>query len=232
MLSISNISVNINSIKILNDLSLEVSKGETVGIIGPNGSGKTTLFNTISGFIPALKGEIKLAGQTISSLSPYERARLGLGRVFQHFGVFHEMTVLENILVACEAKNLKISQNEIKEALETVGLSDRLMDRAASLSGGQKRLLEMCRTVTAGSEVFLLDEPTAGVSPKMKTELIAFIRKLQQQGKTILVIEHDMHFISEFSSRIVVLNQGQVVLDGSPQEVRENQMLKEIYFGR
>lgn len=232
ILSVSDLSICLGKSQIINGLFFNIPEGETVGIIGPNGSGKTTFFNAISGFVPQEKGEINFKYKNINKLQPFERAQLGIGRVFQHSGVFHEMTLKENILVACEARGKKITDKEIISALETVNLAERLNDLASSLSGGQKRLLEMCRAVTAGAELFLLDEPTAGVSPKMKAELVSFIKKLQEQNKTILVIEHDMNFISEFSRRIVVLDQGQIVLDGTPQEVRENPQLREIYFGK
>lgn len=232
ILSVNEISIRIGKSRIINNLSLKVDNGETVGIIGPNGSGKTTFFNSISGFVPLAAGKILFKGVEISDLPPFKRAQVGVGRVFQHFGVFHEMTLKENIQVACEAKGKRISNSEIISALEEVNLADKINELVSNLSGGQKRLLEMCRAVTAGAELFLLDEPTAGVSPKMKGELVTFIKRLQELKKTVLVIEHDMNFITEFSNRIVVLNQGQIVLDGNPQEVREDPQLREIYFGK
>jgi len=228
---IENVCVSVKNLEIIRGVSLKIANGETVGIIGPNGSGKTTLFNAISGFMDIASGRILLDDQDVSTEPPYQRAHRGLGRVFQNFGVFHEMTVAENIRVACEAKGISINREKILAFLSQVGLQTKFGELASSLSGGQKRLLEIIRTVAAEAKVFLLDEPTAGVSPKMKSTIVDSIRMLQKTDKTIVIIEHDMNFITEFCSRIVVLDQGQLVLDGSPEEVRNSKLLQEIYFG-
>lgn len=244
MLSISGLSVSFQGNPILKDLSFSVAAGQTVGIIGPNGSGKTTLFNTISGFVQASSGQVVLNGREIQGLEPHQRARLGLGRVFQNFGIFRQMTLLENILIALEARAhasesavsrrgaLRERRTEAMRHLEEIRLAHKALDKAGSLSGGQMRLLEIIRTVAAGAELFLLDEPTAGVSPRMKDDVAGIIRKLQELGKTVLIIEHDIVFIQRFCTRIVVLNEGQIVLDDTPEKVRSDERLKDIYFGR
>lgn len=223
---------------------MSITKGETVGIIGPNGSGKTTLFNSISGFLQSTSGKITLNGKDITYLRPYQRAEIGLGRVFQNFGIFREMSVLDNIITAIESRQSLVknffpwsAQNKTNrdlafEYLESVGLAVKSKDKAGSLSGGQMRLLEIVRTLSFGAEVFLLDEPTAGVSPKMKEDVAKLIVKLQDLQKTVLVIEHDINFIQKFCARIIVLDSGQVVLDDTPENVRENERLQEIYFGK
>lgn len=243
MLSISNVVVAFGETRILNGLSCSFSQGETVGIIGPNGSGKTTLFNCISGLVPLSEGTITLRDQEIQQLEPHERARMGLGRVFQNFGIFREMTLLENVLVALESRApfsrgilpwSRATKELSKEAisyLDQVGLAAKANQKAASLSGGQMRLLEIIRTLALGAEIFLLDEPTAGVSPRMKEDVASLIKKLQALNKTVLIIEHDITFIQKFCTRIVVLNEGTVVLDDAPEKVRADERLKEIYFG-
>lgn len=243
MLSISNVVVAFGETRILNGLSCSFSQGETVGIIGPNGSGKTTLFNCISGLVPLSGGTITLRDQEIQQLEPHERARMGLGRVFQNFGIFREMTLLENVLVALESRApfsrgilpwSRATKELSKEAisyLDQVGLAAKANQKAASLSGGQMRLLEIIRTLALGAEIFLLDEPTAGVSPRMKEDVASLIKKLQALNKTVLIIEHDITFIQKFCTRIVVLNEGTVVLDDAPEKVRADARLKEIYFG-
>lgn len=243
MLSISNVVVSFGETSILNGLSCSFSQGETVGIIGPNGSGKTTLFNCISGLVPLSGGTITLRDQEIQQLEPHERARMGLGRVFQNFGIFREMTLLENVLVALESRAplsrgilpwSRATKELSKEAisyLDQVGLAAKANQKAASLSGGQMRLLEIIRTLALGAEIFLLDEPTAGVSPRMKEDVASLIKKLQALNKTVLIIEHDITFIQKFCTRIVVLNEGTVVLDDAPEKVRADARLKEIYFG-
>lgn len=243
MLTLSDLVVSFGGGKILNNLSCSIQAGETVGIIGPNGSGKTTLFNCVSGLIPLDSGRVIFKDREIQDLQPYERARLGLGRVFQNFGIFREMTVLENVLVALEShstlasgllpwsKKTRALEAEALSYLERVGLAQKASLKAASLSGGQMRLLEIIRTLALGADLFLLDEPTAGVSPKMKDDVANLIQELQSIKKTVLIIEHDITFIQKFCNRVIVLNEGGIVLDDKPEKVRSDARLKEIYFG-
>lgn len=244
MLNVRDIHVSFQGTKVLNGISCSVSAGETVGVIGPNGSGKTTLFNCVSGFAQCQHGSIELRGHPIHTLDPYERARLGLGRVFQNFGIFREMTLRENIQLAIESrrdqphgffpwsKRTREIQDQAMEHLKEIHLEGKSMDKAGSLSGGQMRLLEITRTLALGADLFLLDEPTAGVSPRMKEDIAASIKRLQSLGKTVLIIEHDITFIQKFCNRIVVLEEGRVVLDDVPERVRNDTRLQEIYFGR
>ena len=251
MIEVKDLYYSAGATPILNGVTLSVSKGERVGIIGPNGSGKTTLFNCLSGFNPGVKGEIFFNGSPITSQRPDQRARAGLGRVFQNFGVFRDMTLSENIITAIESRRNtgklnggrfsfnplskrnsgKRNREQAAEYLSMVGLSDRAADKASNLSGGQMRMLEIVRTVAFGADLLLLDEPTAGVSPKMKLDIAALLRKLQSLGKTYIIIEHDINFIHSLCNRIIVLDQGRIVLDDSPERVRSNPLLQEIYFG-
>ena len=243
MIEINDVFFNIGAARILNGISMKVDAGETVGIIGPNGSGKTTLFNCISGFNIPQKGTVKMNDKDITKARPFKRAMEGLGRVFQNPGIFREMTVHENVLTALESrkksaaiywpwsKKTKEHKKQAQEYIEMVGLGEKANDKAGSLSGGQMRLLEIVRALAFGAEVFLLDEPTAGVSPKMKEDVAKLIRDLQGMKKTVLIIEHDINFIEKFCQRVVVLDVGQVVLDDSPENLRHNEKLQEIYFG-
>ncbi len=244
MLEISDIFVSFQDTKVLNGISCSVSNGETVGVIGPNGSGKTTFFNCVSGFAPCDRGTITLRGERIEHLEPHLRAQRGLGRVFQNFGIFREMSLLENIQLALESRRdtspgflpwSKRTRDILEKSmtyLKEVGLEGKAKNKAGTLSGGQMRLLEIVRTVALGADLFLLDEPTAGVSPRMKEDIVRTIKKLQELGKTVLIIEHDITFIQKFCDRIVVLEEGRVVLDDSPERVRNDDRLQEIYFGR
>jgi branched-chain amino acid transport system ATP-binding protein len=244
VLEIEDLYFSIKDTHILNGVGFRASSGETIGIIGPNGSGKTTLFNCLSGFSRPDRGRIRYGGREITGQAPFQRSRLGLGRVFQNFGIFREMTVLENMVTAIESRQVpwrtffpwssqhRTNCEEAMEYLREVRLEGKAGEKAGSLSGGQMRLLEIVRTLAFGADLFLLDEPTAGVAPKMKEDVSGLIRKLQSLGKTILVIEHDINFIQKFCSRIVVMDVGRVVLDGDPDIVRESDLLKEIYFGK
>ncbi|MDZ4785816.1 MAG: ABC transporter ATP-binding protein [bacterium] len=243
MLKVENVGFSIGGTNILNGISFEITAGETVGVIGPNGSGKTTLFNCISGFNFPQAGKVIFKDHEITYLPAFKRARHGLGRVFQNFSIFKEMTVTENIVTALEgkqklgstffpwSKKTKENINTAHEYLKKVGLQSKAKDKAGSLSGGQMRLLEIIRTLAFGADMFLLDEPTAGVSPKMKDDISALIRVLQTEGKTVVVIEHDINFIQKFCGRIIVLDVGQVVLDDTPENVRKNPLLQKVYFG-
>lgn len=231
-LSCDSLSISINGIEIVKSASLKVAPGECVGLIGPNGSGKTTFFNAISGFVPAQSGTVVLGDQELTGLAPHQRSRLGLGRVFQASGVFRDLTVWENILVALENCANPVTTDAAHKLLEEVKLHGREQERAGSLSGGQLRLLEIARCLAAGSRAILLDEPTAGVSPKMRAELQGVIRATQQRGVTMVIIEHDMSFIFELCSRIVVMHEGRLILEGPPAVIRNDPQLAEIYFGK
>ena len=237
ILSVSHLGLTIAGQTILEDISFAVEEGEAIGLIGPNGSGKTTLFNVLSGFLKPTKGSIHFCNKDITNLSASERARAGIGRVFQNFGIFREMTLEENVLVALEAlpKEQRKAMGDLKEivkgTLALVGLSQYAKKKAGSLSGGQMRLLEIARTLKAEKQLFLLDEPTAGVSPKMTNQVSDLISELKKEGKTVLIVEHDLPFISRICDRVFVLDVGKVVLTGKPEEVKKSKELQEIYFG-
>ena len=243
ILEVEKINFSAGELKILCDLSCKVKAGETVGIIGPNGSGKTTFFNCLSGFNSCDGGHIKFKGHDISKLQPFKRAALGLGRVFQNFGIFRDMTVCENVILAIEsrqnplktffpwARQNRLNRQQALSYLELVKLQDKADRKAGSLSGGQMRLLEIIRTLAFEAELFLLDEPTSGVSPKMKDEVANLIDRLRQMKKTVMIIEHDVNFIEIFCNRIMVLDDGTVIIDDLPDNVRKNPLLQEVYFG-
>ncbi|MBI3336897.1 ABC transporter ATP-binding protein [Candidatus Peregrinibacteria bacterium] len=236
-LSIREVSLAIQGHMILDHVSFDVNQGEVVGLIGPNGSGKTTLFNLLSGFLAPTGGSIHFRGSDITNCSPSVRAQKGIGRVFQNFGIFRDMTLEENILVALEAlpheqkKLLGDMKFLVHRTLAMVGLEKSAKKKAGALSGGQMRLLEIARTLKCGKDLFLLDEPTAGVSPKMTGQVSGLIAELKREGKTVLIIEHDLPFIGRICDRVIVLDVGKVVLEGTPDEVKQSKELQEIYFG-
>ena len=237
LLSVSHLNLTLNAQQILKNVNFSVEQGEVVGLIGPNGSGKTTLFNVLSVFLKPTGGSVHFRDADITKFSPAERARIGIGRVFQNFGIFREMTVEENVLVAFEAmpREQRELLGNLKQAvhatLDMGGLTTHAKKKAGSLSGGQMRLLEIARTLKSGKELFLLDEPTAGVSPKMTRQVADIISELKKGGKTVLIIEHDLPFISRICDRVLVLDVGEVVLNGKPNEIKHEKKLQEIYFG-
>lgn len=237
LLSVAHLSLTIAQQHILTEVGFSVEPGEIVGLIGPNGSGKTTLFNVLSGFLKPTKGTVHFKDADITNFSPAERARIGIGRVFQNFGIFRDMTLEENVLVALEAlpKDQRVVlgnlRSVVKGTLDMVGLAGHAKKKAGSLSGGQMRLLEIARTLTSGKELFLLDEPTAGVSPKMTGQVADLIRELKGSGKTVMIVEHDLPFIAKICDRVIVMDVGKVILSGTPSEVKQSKELQAIYFG-
>lgn len=244
VLSVQNVHVRIGSRMILQDVSLGVNDGEVVGIIGPNGCGKTTLLNAISGFLPIDTGTISVNGTDVMNLPAHRRAELGVARGFQHIGVFRQMTVEENLVMAVErakqypwwwmlSGNYRARTGEVVDAaLAEIGLLDHKKSLAGVLSGGQLRLLELARLKILPGNLLLLDEPTAGVAPVLRDNLAAMIKKLSKDhGRTVVIVEHDLRFLFNLAERIIVLVDGQKYLEGAPEAVRKDERLQKIYFG-
>jgi branched-chain amino acid transport system ATP-binding protein len=229
-------------IRALNGCHLEVREGEINGLIGPNGSGKTTLFNVITGYERVQEGSVAFKGADITNSSPDKVFGLGIGRTFQLTRMFPRLTVLENMLVATQRQEgwlrsitrLAGSDSERSRALELlefVGITRLAHEPAANLSYGQRKLLELASLLVADPDVLLLDEPAGGVNPTLINHLADRIQDLNAQGKTILVVEHNMEFVMGICSRITVLSQGSTLVAGSPAEVRSDPAVLEAYLG-
>lgn len=248
MLKIKNLYKSFGGISALYGVNFEVEPSTITGLIGPNGSGKSTFFNVVSGFYAKDSGEIYFMGKKIENLEPYKIAQMGIGRTFQVSEVPEKMTVLENLLLAPKNQTgeslggvfihpLKIKkENEtfLKKAyeiLELIKLYDLRNEYAGNLSGGQKKLLSLGRILMADPALILLDEPTAGVNPTLIKDLIVAIRKLKdEEGKTILLVEHNMKVISEICDKVVVLDFGQKIAEGTPQEIQKDTRVLEAYL--
>jgi len=244
ILEVENLHVQLGQRMINQDISLSIKEGEIVGIVGPNGCGKTTFFNAISGFAPIDTGLVSLNGVELNKLSPHKRAQTGLARGFQNVGVFKEMTLEENLIMAIEnAEKLpwywmfskKISKrvnNKVEKTLKEFSLLTHKKSLAGVLSGGQLRLLEMAKLKLSNANLLLIDEPTAGVSPELRNELSNAISSLSQNhGKTVVIIEHDLKFLFNLVDRIIVFVDGKKYIEGLPSEVQKDPRLKEVYFG-
>ena len=222
--------------------NLTVEKGELVAVIGPNGAGKTTLFNLISGQLKADKGRIVFKGEEISGLPPYDICKRGIGRSFQIVNIFHRLTVFENVQVAVLShqrlsSNLfspaqRLAVEETNRILESVGLANKASNIAGSLSHGDQKILEIAIALGNEPELLILDEPTAGMSPEETAATMELVKQLANaQGLTILFCEHDMEVVFDIAQSIMVMHHGQTLIQGRPEEVRENEAVQEAYLG-
>ncbi len=241
-LSLNDVRKKFGQTAIINGVNLDIHKGERHAVIGPNGAGKSTLFNLVSGRFPVTSGSIKLNGEEISQLPTYNINRRGLSRSFQVTNIFAKMSVYENIRCSVLwSKGYKYSfwhrvskLNEVRqraeEILESINLSHRRDTLAGLLSYAEQRALEIGVTIAGGANVILLDEPTAGMSHSETDLAVALIRKVSE-GRTLVMVEHDMGVVFNLADRISVLVYGEVIATGKPEEIRANPKVQEAYLG-
>jgi branched-chain amino acid transport system ATP-binding protein len=226
----------------VNRANLTVGKGEIVAVIGPNGAGKTTLFNLITGLIKPDGGKITFKGEDISKLPPYEICRKGIARSFQIVNIFPRLTAFRNVQVAVlsqqrrsrqlfyPARNLAVEETD--SILQSVGLLEKAHAIAGSLSHGDQKILEIAIALGNEPELLILDEPTAGMSPEETSATMELVKRLaHMRGLTILFCEHDMDIVFSIAKSIMVMRQGQTIIQGSPEEVRSNKEVQEAYLG-
>jgi len=248
ILEVKNVKKSFGGLVAVAGVDLAVEEGRIHSIIGPNGAGKTTLFNLITGFYEPDGGEIWFSGKRINGLSPHKIARRALTRTFQIPRELREMTVLENLMVVPENQIgeriwnslfrpgvVRHQEREIRdealEVLEFVELIDLANEYAKNLSSGQKKLLELARTLMAEPKMILLDEPGAGVNPTLMRKLTRNIENLRQRGKTFFLIEHDMDLVTRLCNPIIVMSNGERIAEGSPEEVTRDELVLEAYLG-
>ena len=248
MLEVSGITQIFGGVTALEDVSFLISKGDITGVIGPNGAGKTTLFNIISGIYRQSSGQVKLNNVDVSGLPPEKLARLGMVRTFQNIELFSGMTVLENVMVGLHTKSssgllacslrMPWSRKEelhIRKAalkwLEFTGISELADVTAGNISFGKGRLLEIARALAVEPEIILMDEPAAGLNSRETLGLAKLIRRIRNLGITVVLVEHDMDLVMEICDRLLVLNLGRKLAEGTPQEIQENREVIAAYLG-
>jgi len=228
----------------VDDVSIQVRANTLHSIIGPNGAGKTTLFNLISGNLSPTSGRVVFKGRDITNVPLYRTVHLGIGRSFQLTNVFPNLTVLENVRLACQAlghDNFKFLRHyrsfprykeRALEVIRQVGLAERALDLARNLPHGDQRKLELGMILAPDPEVLLLDEPTAGMAAEQVPELMALVAKIRAGGnKTVLLVEHNMNVVMSASDLITVMHQGQVLAEGTPPEIAANEAVQNAYLG-
>ena len=226
-------------------LSFAVKRGSLVGLIGPNGAGKSTTFNLISGVLEPTSGTVELNGKELSKTRSSDIASLGLARTFQTPRAFMSLSVLDNVVVGArsQGEELKLALfggwkdsetsliEKAKESLNRVGLGGRLNATVENLSGGELRMLEIARQLVRDPEILLLDEPTAGVDPSLQGKLSTILVELQKEGRTLIVVEHNLHFLLSIADTIIVLQQGELLASGTPQDIKTDPKVVAAYLG-
>jgi branched-chain amino acid transport system ATP-binding protein len=217
----------------VNKVSFHVDKGEIVGLIGPNGSGKTTTFNCINQFFPITSGDVLFNGKSIKGLKTHQICHLGIGRTFQVVKPLARMTVLENVTASafCRVNTIKAARNEALKVLDFCNLTEQKDKLAKSLPIAGRKRLEIARALATKPKLLLLDETAAGLNPGELDEAIELIKKIRENGISILIVEHIMKVIMTISDRIHAINFGQTIAEGIPQEVANNQAVIEAYLG-
>src|SRR5687767_1221326 len=248
MLNLSGLSKSFGGLQVLQNVTFTIPEGGIVGLIGPNGAGKTTVFNLITGLLLPSEGRIEFLGRELNGMAPYQVNRCGVARTFQNIRIFKEMSVLENVLVAIRpqrnhsparvllsshgVRHSRQREEELaRELLRRVSLLDTADQAAGTLSYGAQRRLEIARALATAPKLLLLDEPAAGMNPVEKQQLMDEIIKLDENGVSILLIDHDMGFVMGMCKQIIVMNFGRVIAMGTPQQIRQNPQVIAAYLG-
>lgn len=249
LLHVKGISKGFGGVQAVHCVEFAVKPGELVALIGPNGAGKSTVLNMISGVIPPSSGEIYLENQSLSDKMGYQYASLGIARTFQNLQIFEEMTVLENVMIGFHSRTKaglfacglttgrarKEEKNMIEQShwlLEKVGIGELAERTAGSLPYGKLRLLEIARAMAIEPKLLLLDETAAGLNHTETAELSRLLKQIQSEGTAILLVEHDMDMVMTIADRIVVLDQGEKIAEGTPEEIQRNERVIAAYLGQ
>lgn len=249
ILKVDKICISFGGLAAVKDVSFEIPKGKIVSLIGPNGAGKTTIFNIITGFYKGDSGTVELDGTVINDYDPEKRIGLGMARTFQNVRLFRQMTTLDNVMIGNRQhihysiidslfhtqrwkEQEKTAKEECCSLLDRIGLLEEKDNICSNLPYGQQKKLEIARALASRPKLLLLDEPAAGLNPQETQELSQFIRSLPNDELSVLLIEHDMNMVMNISDYIYVVNQGELLAEGLPENVKRNQDVIDAYIGR
>jgi len=247
-LEVAGLEKSFGGLRALQDCSFTVAQGRITCLVGPNGAGKTTIFNVITGFLKPDKGHVTFRGRSLDGFTPQAVVHTGIARTFQNLRLFADLTALDNVMVGLPrpfaeeplgaifrplhaARQQARHREEARGILSHVGLADRANDRVRNLSYGEQKLLTVARVLATGAELLLLDEPASGLSAGALDNIMALLRRLQNEGKTLLVVEHNTRVVQQIADDVLFLHQGHLMAQGTPQEIIADPALAEIYFG-
>ncbi|MEN2997842.1 MAG: ABC transporter ATP-binding protein [Brevinematia bacterium] len=251
LLEVENVSKHFGGVKAVNNVSFRIERNKIVSVIGPNGAGKTTIFNIISGFYKPDTGRVIFEGRDITNIKVYECARIGIARTFQNIRLFYNMTVLENVMIGrhvrsksglasffdaiLRTRDFRSTEREIEERsvefIRMLGLENYINTLAKNLPYGLQRRLEIARALATEPKLLLLDEPTAGMTYREVNEIMEIVLKIRDMGITVLFIEHQMMIVMGISDKVIVLDHGEKIAEGTPEEVKNDQRVIDAYLG-
>ena len=235
ILETRDIGIQFGGLKAVDNVNFKAEEGEITALIGPNGAGKTTLFNLIAGFYQPTSGKVYFKGQDITSLKPYQRTRIGLARTFQNINLFKDMSydpITAMLSLPAKRKQEKQSREEIMKILDFMGLANVANEKAGSLSYGMQKNLEIARAMATSPELLLLDEPASGLNTQELDQLSQRVLRMRDMGITVVLIEHKMDVVMNISHKIMVLNFGECIAFGTPEEISADQQVIEAYLGK